>query len=149
MANVFINNGKGVRGDLSAVVRAILLDSNARQAGDNPDGGKEREPYLRLVALVRAFNGKANNKDGIFEVAYLDDLVGQETQGARPVSLTFISPITHLLVLLLSTRTGLRQNSRSPQDAVTCVSVANFLRDCIYHDSIGPLERKHSPRFQP
>ncbi|WP_193753135.1 DUF1800 family protein, partial [Sphingomonas endophytica] len=42
---VFVDNGKGVRGDLKAVVRAILLDPEAR--GDEPRGGgfgKVKEP---------------------------------------------------------------------------------------------------------
>ncbi|WP_341207070.1 DUF1800 family protein [uncultured Sphingomonas sp.] len=52
---VFIDNGKGVRGDLKAVVRAILLDPEAR--GDEPRGGgfgKVKEPVLVMTALVRA-----------------------------------------------------------------------------------------------
>ncbi|WP_159754248.1 DUF1800 domain-containing protein [Sphingomonas sp. 8AM] len=52
---VFVDNGAGVRGDLKAVVRAILLDPEAR--GDEPRGGgfgKVREPVLAMMALVRA-----------------------------------------------------------------------------------------------
>jgi uncharacterized protein (DUF1800 family) len=55
----FANNGLGVRGDLRAVLRAILLDPEAR-AGDTGGGGlpdirgKVREPMLRLVAVARA-----------------------------------------------------------------------------------------------
>lgn len=52
---VFVDNGKGVRGDLKAVVRAILLDPEAR--GDEPRGGgfgKVKEPVLAMVALARA-----------------------------------------------------------------------------------------------
>ncbi len=52
---VFADNGKGVRGDLKAVVRAILLDPEAR--GDEPRGGgfgKVKEPVLVMTALVRA-----------------------------------------------------------------------------------------------
>lgn len=52
---VFVDNGSGVRGDLKAVVRAILLDPEAR--GDEPRGGgfgKVKEPVLAMMALVRA-----------------------------------------------------------------------------------------------
>ncbi len=52
---VFVDNGSGVRGDLKAVVRAILLDPEAR--GDEPRGGgfgKVKEPLLAMMALVRA-----------------------------------------------------------------------------------------------
>jgi uncharacterized protein (DUF1800 family) len=54
---VFENNGSGVRGDLRAVVRAILLDDEARNdAGiTNPSFGKLREPVVRLTNWARAF----------------------------------------------------------------------------------------------
>jgi uncharacterized protein (DUF1800 family) len=52
---VFANNGKGVRGDLLAVVKAILTDTAAQTAGYNGDQGKLREPMLRVTNLWRAF----------------------------------------------------------------------------------------------
>lgn len=53
VAAVFNNNGNGVRGDLAAVVRAILLDDEAR--GAPPGGfGKLREPVLRVTHWARA-----------------------------------------------------------------------------------------------
>ncbi|HEX8266334.1 MAG TPA: DUF1800 domain-containing protein [Pyrinomonadaceae bacterium] len=57
VAAVFNNNGSGVRGDLKAVVKAILLDPEAR--GDNktdPNYGKLREPVQLLTNLLRTFN---------------------------------------------------------------------------------------------
>lgn len=58
VANVFANNGSGVRGDLKAVVRAILLDDEARAA---PTGtsGKLREPVLRFLAWARGFGASS------------------------------------------------------------------------------------------
>ena len=58
---VFANNGAGVRGDLKAVVRAILLDPEARAASVGPHFGKLREPVLRLTALLRAFNARSDS----------------------------------------------------------------------------------------
>jgi uncharacterized protein (DUF1800 family) len=55
----FDNNGSGVRGDLGAVVRAILLDPEARAEAVTGTEGKLKEPLIRLVALWRAFDGKA------------------------------------------------------------------------------------------
>jgi uncharacterized protein (DUF1800 family) len=57
VAAVFVNNGAGVRGDMQALVRAVLLDVEARSA-DNPaaargDEGKIREPWLHRMALWR------------------------------------------------------------------------------------------------
>ena len=57
VAAKFRDNGAGVAGDMKAVVKAVLLDAEAR-AGDNPataraDDGKLREPLLQLAALWR------------------------------------------------------------------------------------------------
>lgn len=49
----FANNGNGVRGDIKAVVKAVLMHPEARQVSDS--SGKLREPVLRLAAYLRAF----------------------------------------------------------------------------------------------
>ena len=56
VAAVFANNGQGVRGDLAAVVRAVLLDVEARTSSTQPGGGKLREPMVRLVQWARTFS---------------------------------------------------------------------------------------------
>ncbi|HEV8689175.1 MAG TPA: DUF1800 domain-containing protein [Ideonella sp.] len=63
VAAVFNDNGQGVRGDLKAVVRAILLDDEARSpyAAEDPKFGKLREPVLRLTAFLRAFGVKSDS----------------------------------------------------------------------------------------
>jgi uncharacterized protein (DUF1800 family) len=57
VAAVFNDNGSGVKGDLKAVVRAILLDSDARSdaALADPAFGKLREPLLRFIQWARTF----------------------------------------------------------------------------------------------
>ncbi len=50
---VFANNGSGVRGDMKAVVKAILMHPEARVLSDT--SGKVREPILRMTAFMRAF----------------------------------------------------------------------------------------------
>ncbi len=72
VAQVFINNGKGVRGDLKAVVRAVLLDTEARQVSrNNPIAGKLREPVLRLVQWARTF--RASSTSGNWNLGRTDD----------------------------------------------------------------------------
>jgi uncharacterized protein (DUF1800 family) len=63
VASVFNNNGKGVRGDLAAVVRAILLDSEARSAtaAADPNYGKLREPLVRMAGWARAFGAVSDS----------------------------------------------------------------------------------------
>lgn len=54
VGSVFANNGQGVRGDLKAVVRAILLDPEARGDERRGDAGKVKEPVLVMTAIARA-----------------------------------------------------------------------------------------------
>ncbi|MCK6426534.1 MAG: DUF1800 family protein [Burkholderiaceae bacterium] len=58
IAAVFADNGRGVRGDLGAVVRAILLDPEAR-GEPGPGFGKLREPTLRIAQWRRAFDARS------------------------------------------------------------------------------------------
>jgi uncharacterized protein (DUF1800 family) len=55
---VFANNGSGVRGDMAAVFKAILMDPEARDASvaSSASFGKLREPVIRLANWGRAFN---------------------------------------------------------------------------------------------
>ena len=55
VAAVFNNNGKGVRGDMRAVINAVLLDVEARTPPSGPANGKLREPIVRFVQWARTF----------------------------------------------------------------------------------------------
>ena len=55
VAQVFNNNGQGVRGDMKAVIKAILLDTEARTVGTGASDGKLREPIVRLGGWMRVF----------------------------------------------------------------------------------------------
>ena len=57
VADVFNDNGEGVRGDLLAVVEAILMDEEARAERTADEGfGKLKEPLLKQTHLWRAFD---------------------------------------------------------------------------------------------
>lgn len=73
VAAVFNNNGSGVRGDLKAVVKAVLLDTEARQPGaaQRDSFGKLREPVLRLSKVLRAFG--ASSGSGSWLIGTTDD----------------------------------------------------------------------------
>lgn len=63
VAEVFNDNGDGVRGDLGAVVKAILLDPEARLTVlSSPVVGKVREPLLRFVHWARSFGATGNGR---------------------------------------------------------------------------------------
>ena len=54
---VFADNGAGLRGDLRAVVRAILTDAEARDDVPVADSGRLKDPVYHVVAFVRALGG--------------------------------------------------------------------------------------------
>lgn len=73
VAAAFADNGSGTRGDLKAVLRAILLDPEARDAAHiaNPAYGKVREPVVRFLNWARAF--RANSPSGVWGIGDLSD----------------------------------------------------------------------------
>ncbi len=93
MSAVWNNNGQGVRGDLKAVVRAILLDSEART--DNPSStsyGKVREPMVKFVHFINAMQGQSkNSRNSIWWLDSPDDYLGQSPLLA-PSVFNFFSP---------------------------------------------------------
>ena len=80
VAAAFDNNGKGVRGDLKAVWRAVLTDPEALApaVASNAYAGKLREPVLRFVSWARTVGVKSES--GAFEfydTSRSDDGLGQ------------------------------------------------------------------------
>ena len=78
VTQTFNDNGNGVRGDLKAVVTAILLDPEARR-GDDPsqvqsNDGHLREPLLHMMAVMRALN---TSTDGANLMWYADNMKQQ------------------------------------------------------------------------
>jgi len=92
VAAVFNDNGQGVRGDLRAVVNAILTDPEARGAIKLDAGyGKLREPALFIAAAARALNTAS---DGV----YLQQQSAQLGQNLfNPASVFNYYPPTYLL----------------------------------------------------
>ena len=74
VANVFLNNGNGVRGDMQAVITAILTDPEARANDDpnaavNPSSGHLREPVLFLANVLRGLNATIGANNSINQYA--------------------------------------------------------------------------------
>ncbi len=93
VANTFIDNGQGVRGDFKAVVKAILLDSEARNcdAVNHPTNGKLREPLIRMVSYIKAFNPTSNTNNFFPGEDYLTNMLNQ-TPMFSPSVFNFFSP---------------------------------------------------------
>jgi uncharacterized protein (DUF1800 family) len=94
VAAVFNNNGSGVRGDMKAVIRAILLDPEARgNIKTEPRYGKLREPVQLLTNVLRHFNVRSADgmqlSDG--NVNGLSNAMGQNAFNA-PTVFNYYSP---------------------------------------------------------
>jgi uncharacterized protein (DUF1800 family) len=96
IASVFADNGSGVRGDLRAVIRAIILDAEARASDDaaiaEGIGGHLREPLLFITALLRALNGSVNDTNNL---AAYSSAMGQNLYYPASV-FSYFSPNYHL-----------------------------------------------------
>jgi uncharacterized protein (DUF1800 family) len=79
VAQVFNDNGQGVRGDLSAIFKAILIDPEAESADGLNDMrfGKLREPLVRFVQFMRTFGHSATEGGGITRNLYAAGLLEQ------------------------------------------------------------------------
>lgn len=84
---VWNNNGSGVRGDLAAVVRRILLDREARDAGlaDTPSYGKVREPIVRMANWMRAFGATSVSGNYLLNSTSATTSLGQSALAAPSV----------------------------------------------------------------
>ena len=87
VAQVFVNNGQGVRGDLGAVVKAVLLDPEARNQPSNSDRayGKLREPILRFTHAMRAFGATSQSNNWLMTSTSSSLALGQSPLAAPSV----------------------------------------------------------------
>lgn len=92
VASAFNDNGAGVRGDLRAVVSAILLDPEARIPLANSYYGKQREPVIRFANFLRGLGAKSAS--GINAIHYLDgsDYALGQSPLLAPSVFNFFSP---------------------------------------------------------
>jgi len=90
VADAFNDNGSGVRGDMKAVISAVLLDDEARTPDVAIDAfGKLREPLIKITHMMRALNARQEN--GQIDLGYPDYFVNQAPQSA-PSVFNFFSP---------------------------------------------------------
>ncbi len=91
----FNDDGSGRRGNLAAVIRAILLDTEARSAPTGANAGKLKEPLLRLTQFWRAYEARsASGRYGVQAGNFpggLSNIFGQGP-GQSPSVFNFFSP---------------------------------------------------------
>ena len=93
VASVFNDNGKGMRGDMGAMVKAILLDPEARdcQSLDDPANGKLLQPIERFIKLFSAFNVSTPSGRYFFDDTREIESLGQSFFNS-PSVFNFFSP---------------------------------------------------------
>jgi uncharacterized protein (DUF1800 family) len=133
VASVFNDNGQGVRGDLKAVVRAILMDYDARVGFPTAQGaGHEREPVVRITNLLRAFN--ATSPSGKYSVRNAYANLDEEAMHS-PTVFNFFEPDYSAPGAIAAA--GLKSPEFEITTDTTVISAANFLRTAIY-TGLGP-----------
>ena len=102
VAGIFNNDGAGIRGNLKEVVKAVLLDGEARKLEFSSDGnyGKPKEPLLALTQFLRAFDVKPLDgwksrtnatMNGVYQFFYLENIIGQSPLRSETVFNFFAS----------------------------------------------------------
>jgi hypothetical protein len=91
VADAFANSQAG-RGDMKALITAVLLDPEARSDTGVAASGKLKDPILHTVSLMRAMNGTLVNPANLF---WEYSLLGEELISA-PTVFSFFSPLTKL-----------------------------------------------------
>ncbi len=134
VSQVWANNGSGVRGDLGAVVRAILMDNEARsnEVAATAAFGKLKEPLLRATAIFRAFNGGANNNR--FTIANAEGSLAQAPLRA-PTVFNFFEP--NFVQAGLLANAGLYAPEYQIITDTTAISMPNQLWNYIYATRSG------------
>lgn len=139
VSEVFRDNGQGVRGDMKAVIRAILMDYEARTTDllGNEGYGRLKEPLLRASQVIRAFhpysNGTTTPNKQYFSLASTDTEFLQTPYRAGSV-FNFFDPDYIVSLTLVNTKLNVPyiESIRSPVMEITnensAINYANFMK---------------------
>jgi uncharacterized protein (DUF1800 family) len=96
VATIFNNNGAGVRGDLKAVLRAVLADNEATTSVSGTNTGKLKEPVLRFLQWAKTFGATTNATAAVdqWKVGSLSDPATKlgQSPGRSPSVFNFFRP---------------------------------------------------------
>ena len=115
VANKFVNDGSGVRGNLGAVVKAMLTDYEARTQTQTAQSsyGKQREPIVEFLNLYRAMGGTSGTGGNFFDT---------NTLAAYGYTSSSIPAGTRLMLI----RPSNTVNQSLPQSPLNAPSVFNW-----------------------
>jgi uncharacterized protein (DUF1800 family) len=128
VAKVFQNNGSGARGDMKAVIRAILTDVEARGAAKwAPSYGHLSEPVLKLTRLARAMNAST---DGL----YFRGVTGSSAQNVfySPSVFNYYPPDYSL------SKSAVNAPEFAIYNTSTAIARVNTIYNTVYANTINP-----------
>ena len=128
VAAAFNDNGSGVRGDMKAVLRAVLLDPEAR--GDvktDPAYGMLKEPVLYITSMLRQLDAQSDGA-GLERAARA---MGQDVYYAPTVFNYYPAEYVIPGTALVAPQFGIHNTN-------TVLHRMNFAYDMIYNDGYGP-----------
>ena len=134
VAAVFQDDGTGVRGNLQAVVQAILMDDEARNLNNtnalSPNYGKVQEPLLRFTHMARAFSGVS--RSGAFDLGSAEDpAYGFAEMASRsPSVFNWFAPGYIPAGTSLATA-GLNAPEMEVTDVTTVIGYMNSMQDAV------------------
>ena len=137
VAAVFKDNGQGVRGDMKAVITAILLDPEARDTATdagNPQYGKVREALIRYTNWARAFT--AQSRTGSYYLGSTEDPIwglGQMPMRSPTVFNWFAPGYTPPATSIA--QAGLVAPEMQMTNVTTVVGYLNYMQSAIGSDS--------------
>ena len=138
VAAVFNNNGSGVRGDLGAVIQAILLDSEARGPAPPAVFGHLQEPVLFICRFLRAFNTSGATTDFVLSDTYLPtNLQMGEDLFRSPSVFNYYPPIFNI------PEVGVNGPEFAIQSTTTALARMNIVAETTYHTM--PISNPNRP----
>jgi uncharacterized protein (DUF1800 family) len=131
VAQVFNNNGSGVRGDMKAVIRAVLTDYEARSSTmlTQQGFGKLNEPMLRVTQVMRAFNAYSSGAQHMWYLDITDDDLDQSAMHAPSVFNFYMPGFIQPGQLAAA---GMVAPEFQITTETTTMTVQNFMRNGIY-----------------
>lgn len=146
VANAFINNGASVRGDLKAVIKAILMDPEARDMSlisQSPFVGKIREPVVRFLNWARAFGANsASNAWAVGDLSSTSTALGQSPLRSATVFNFFrpgyVPPNTTL------SNSGLVAPELQIVDETSVAGYINFMQRVVAGSGIGDVKADYT-----
>jgi uncharacterized protein (DUF1800 family) len=144
VAAAFTNNGSGVRGDMKALITAVLMDNDARNPAiaSGNTYGKLREPVIRFLNLARAYS--ANSPSDAWAIGDLSDpsRLGQSPMRSPTVFNFFrpgyVPPNTTLATLKLTGPEFQITNE------TTVSGYVNYMQNAIAGSGVGDLAADYS-----